>query len=265
MAPKSGYPSGASDDATANTPVAEDFETSEVPAQAFETSEVPAQEVESPVHSEEQIDVEDQETTIIEQLQASEDLMSDVAGSSDDTLDTLTQRFKDMKLEIDEKMKIIAGVQSNRATVAKAKAKAVAKAKTKAESEAQTALDNARIYTFQVRFMGRLFTVSVAGGTTVGGFRRRIIRAINQFLPAGKKLHRDMARKLFLVNGTVQLHEKARALVKTRKIKADDVLEASFAQSIENKIELLPAVVEAEAGNQDGEDSDEDDDETDED
>ena len=103
----------------------------------------------------------------------------------------------------------------------------------------------------------------VRGGATVGSVRRAIIRTLNKRLK--KKLSKEMSKKLSLLYGTKTL--VPRSLVKGLKVNPDDVLMASFSQSIMDRLELLPIATniptENESEDEDSEQDVNDDDEED--
>ena len=130
-----------------------------------------------------------QQNDYIAQLVASEDLLNQVSGCSDETLDTLIERFNAMKLDIALKEGYI---KMEKTTRVKAQSKAVAKAKAKAKALATAqALAQKKEGMVPITAMTKpddtVVRFSISKGKTIGKIRSRILRLSGSFPTVGKK------------------------------------------------------------------------------
>lgn len=176
---------------------------------------------------------------MVEEIVLTEQILSDLPASSADNLTWMMESLA-LKIEENQKMKKQLQTEISRRALEKEEA----------ETRKQMVLDQK--HTLQVSFMGEVFSVVVRGGATVGSVRRAIIRALNKRLM--KKLSKEMSKKLSLLYGTKTL--VPRSLVKGLKVNPDDVLMASFSQSIMDSLELLPVATNIPTENESENDED---------
>eukprot|EP00434_Breviolum_minutum_P041041 symbB.v1.2.036501.t1/scaffold5171.1/size30161/2 len=108
---------------------------------------------------------------------ASDDLLGDMMGSSNDDLNQLIENFQQMQLSIENQMKTVKGVLGTRIANAKAKAKAVAKAKEKqTRADAMEARRNEMMTVNFIAPNGQCYTLRISKGKTLGQLRTRILK-----------------------------------------------------------------------------------------
>lgn len=198
MAPKKASSSGYAD---GETPVEEEQEVN-----VQENADVPA----TP-------DIDD-----VMELLASDALLNDMSGSSDDTLTDLVNRFKEMQISIAQKIETVKGEQATRSKLAKAKAKAVAKSMEKTQKEHILEAKKSEVISINVVAPdGRVFRISIPKGKTRGALRTRILKKcqrmgmFNDVSTDGKTKTKNLTRKdIAIVNDQgINLSSKARGVL----------------------------------------------------